>query len=101
MMERLICLGIGYAFGLIQSGYLCCYGRSKGLDIRQYGSGNAGSTNVLRVMGTKAGAIVFLGDYFKAVTAMAVVQLLFGKGASADNSALLALYAGHRRNTGT
>ena len=92
MMERLICLGIGYAFGLIQSGYL--YGRSKGLDIRQYGSGNAGSTNVLRVMGTKAGAIVFLGDYFKAVIAMAAVQLLFGKGASADNSALLALYAG-------
>lgn len=92
MMERLICLGIGYAFGLIQSGYL--YGRSKGLDIRQYGSGNAGSTNVLRVMGTKAGAIVFLGDYFKAVVAMAAVQLIFGKGASADNSALLALYAG-------
>ena len=61
MMERLICLGIGYAFGLIQSGYL--YGRSKGLDIRQYGSGNAGSTNVLRVMGAKAGAVVFLGDF--------------------------------------
>ena len=92
MMERLVCLGIGYAFGLIQSGYL--YGRSKGLDIRQYGSGNAGSTNVLRVMGKKAGAIVFFGDFFKAVFAMALAQLLFGRGDGAVNSSLWALYAG-------
>lgn len=92
MMERLVCLGIGYAFGLIQSGYL--YGRSKGLDIRQYGSGNAGSTNVLRVMGKKAGAIVFFGDFFKAVFAMAIAQLLFGQGEGAANAALWAMYAG-------
>ena len=92
MMERLICLGIGYAFGLIQSGYL--YGRSKGFDIRQYGSGNAGSTNVLRVVGKKAGMVVFLGDSFKALFAMAVAQLLFGRGAGAENSALWAMYAG-------
>lgn len=92
MMERLVCLGIGYAFGLIQSGYL--YGRSKGLDIRQYGSGNAGSTNVLRVMGKKAGAIVFFGDFFKAVFAMAIAQLLFGRGEGAANAALWAMYAG-------
>lgn len=69
-MERLICIVIGYIFGLIQSGYL--YGKVNHMDIRQYGSGNAGSTNVLRVMGKKAGAIVFLGDFFKAVFAMAV-----------------------------
>lgn len=92
MMERLICLGIGYAFGLIQSGYL--YGRSKGLDIRQYGSGNAGSTNVLRVMGAKAEAAVFLGDFFKAVFAMGAAQFLFGHGDGAANSALWAMYAG-------
>lgn len=46
-MERIVCVGIGYVFGLLQSGYL--YGRTKNMDIRQYGSGNAGSTNVLRV----------------------------------------------------
>ena len=51
-MERLICIVIGYIFGLIQSGYL--YGKANHMDIRQYGSGNAGSTNVLRVMGKKA-----------------------------------------------
>ena len=56
-MERIVCVVIGYVFGLLQSGYL--YGRTKNMDIRQYGSGNAGSTNVLRVMGKKAGLIVF------------------------------------------
>ncbi|MFR5733367.1 MAG: glycerol-3-phosphate acyltransferase [Clostridium sp.] len=50
----------GYVFGLFQTGYL--YSRSKHMDIRNYGSGNSGSTNVLRVMGKKAGLIVFLGD---------------------------------------
>lgn len=74
-MERLICVAIGYAFGLIQSGYL--YGRINHIDIRQHGSGNAGSTNVLRVMGTKAGAVVFLGDFFKAVAAICLVRVLF------------------------
>lgn len=38
-MERLICIVIGYIFGLIQSGYL--YGKANHMDIRQYGSGNA------------------------------------------------------------
>lgn len=88
-MERLFCIGIGYLFGLIQSGYL--YGKSKSMDIRKYGSGNAGSTNVLRVLGKKAAAIVFLGDFFKAVIAMCLVRVLFKESASPD---LLALYAG-------
>ena len=88
-MERLLCIGIGYLFGLIQSGYL--YGKSKSMDIRQYGSGNAGSTNVLRVLGKKAAAVVFLGDFFKAVAAMCLVRVLFKANASVD---LLALYAG-------
>ena len=89
-MERLICVAIGYAFGLIQSGYL--YGRINHIDIRQHGSGNAGSTNVLRVMGTKAGAVVFLGDFFKAVAAICLVRVLFASGS--DSVDLLALYAG-------
>ena len=34
-------------------------------DIREHGSGNAGTTNVLRVMGKKFGAIVFILDVIK------------------------------------
>ena len=88
-MERFLCVGIGYLFGLLQSGYL--YGKSRQMDIRQYGSGNAGSTNVLRVMGKKAALIVFLGDFFKAVAAMGLVRVLFAGNGGPD---MLALYAG-------
>lgn len=66
-MERVLCLVMGYVFGLFQTGYL--YSRSKHMDIRNYGSGNSGSTNVLRVMGKKAGLIVFLGDAGKMIAA--------------------------------
>lgn len=89
-MERVICLAIGYLFGLFQSGYI--YGKTKNMDIRQYGSGNAGSTNVLRVLGLKAGATVFLGDFFKAVLALTLVRILFADAAVGKD--LLAMYAG-------
>lgn len=59
-MERLICVAIGYLFGLLQTGYF--YGKIKHIDIRQHGSGNAGTTNALRTLGWKAGVITFLGD---------------------------------------
>ena len=52
-MIRLICVAIGYLFGLFQTSYI--YGRMKGMDIREHGSGNAGATNALRTLGWKAG----------------------------------------------
>ena len=76
-MERIICLGIGYLFGIFQTAYI--YGRIKGIDIREHGSGNAGTTNALRVLGKKAGLIVFLGDVAKTVLAVLLVRLLFGR----------------------
>ena len=63
MIQRLICLVLGYTFGLFQTGYLV--GLLKRRDIRNYGSGNSGTTNALRVFGKKAGVIVFIGDFFK------------------------------------
>ncbi|MCD8082284.1 MAG: glycerol-3-phosphate 1-O-acyltransferase PlsY [Clostridiales bacterium] len=74
-MERILCLGYGYLFGLLQSGYL--YSKSKGMDIRNYGSGNSGSTNVLRVMGKQAAAIVFIGDAGKMILACLLTRYLF------------------------
>ena len=76
-MERIVCLGIGYLFGLFQTAYI--YGRMHGIDIRQHGSGNAGTTNTLRVFGTKAGLIVFAGDVLKCVLAVVISTALFGK----------------------
>ena len=74
-MVRIICVLIGYVFGLFQTAYI--YGRCKGIDIRKEGSGNAGTTNTLRVLGTKAGMIVLFGDIIKTMAAILVVKLLF------------------------
>lgn len=88
---RLIALGISYVFGLFQTGYI--YGKSKGIDIRNEGSGNAGTTNSLRVLGIKAGLITFLGDLFKAIFAVLLVLLLF-RNKYPDAVKILELYAG-------
>lgn len=90
-MERLICVIIGYAFGLLQTGYI--YGRLHHIDIRKQGSGNAGTTNALRTLGFKAGAVTFLGDCFKCVFAVVVVYLIYRK-THGDMIPVLSMYAG-------
>ncbi len=89
-MERLICIIIGYVFGLFQTSYI--YGRLHGIDIRKCGSGNAGTTNMLRTLGTKAGAITLLGDAFKCVIAVLVVRMLFAGTISGYAAAAVDLY---------
>lgn len=90
-MERIICILIGYVFGLFQTGYL--YGKINHIDIRQYGSGNAGTTNALRVLGKKAGVITYLGDALKALFAGLLVRLIF-KDSHAEMMTLLVAYTG-------
>ena len=68
LRDIILCLFIGYVFGCFQTGYI--YGRYHGIDIRNYGSGNAGTTNTLRVLGKKAGYITYLGDALKAIIAI-------------------------------
>ena len=88
-MERIICLVLGYVFGLFQTAYI--YGKAHGIDIRKHGSGNAGTTNTLRVLGTKAGLIVFAGDVLKCILAVVVTRLIFG-ASHPDTIYLLMLY---------
>ena len=91
-MIRLICVAIGYLFGLFQTSYI--YGRIKGMDIREHGSGNAGATNALRTLGWKAGLITFLGDCFKCVFAVLLVRFLFDRFYPNENiSVLVGMYA--------
>lgn len=90
-MERILCLLIGYACGLFQTSYI--YGRLHNIDIRKHGSGNAGTTNALRTLGWKAGAITFLGDCFKCVIAVGFVYIIYG-GSQPDIIRLLFMYAG-------
>lgn len=78
-IKVIICLALGYIFGCFQTGYF--YGKVfKGIDVRNYGSGNAGTTNTLRTLGKPAGYIVFLGDALKAVFAVWIVRYLLFPG---------------------
>ena len=88
-MERLICVAIGYLFGLFQTGYI--YGMVNHVDIRKHGSGNAGTTNALRTLGWKAGVITFIGDCLKCVLAVVLVRFLFIQDLRME---LYAMYAG-------
>ncbi len=90
-MDRLLCILIGYCFGVFQTAFI--YGKLHGIDIREHGSGNAGTTNSLRVLGKKAGIIVLLGDILKCILAVVVSWLLFHNTAK-DYMPLLQLYAG-------
>ena len=92
-MERILCLVIGYLCGLLQTGFI--YGELHGMDIRKYGSGNSGTTNALRVMGKKAGLIVFIGDAFKALIPCTVLRFVLGGNPAYDGQLyLLMLYLG-------
>ncbi|MVM30669.1 glycerol-3-phosphate 1-O-acyltransferase PlsY [Spirosoma sp. HMF4905] len=67
---------VAYLLGSIPSAVW--YGQAFfGLDIREYGSGNAGATNTFRVLGKRAGTIVMLLDVLKGYTAAILSTLLW------------------------
>lgn len=90
-MYRVGALLIGYLLGGVQSAILVS--KLKGIDIREQGSGNAGTTNTIRVLGKKAGALVLIIDILKAVVAIWLAKLIFGSSHH-DASILIALYSG-------
>lgn len=89
-MERVICFLIGYAFGNFPTGYL--YAKLHGVDITKKGSGNVGTTNVLRNLGVKAGVITMLGDFAKTFLPLFLTAWLFRD--KADMRYLLTVYTG-------
>ncbi len=73
-MERVFFIVIGYFFGIIQSAYIV--GRFYKIDMREHGSKNLGTTNALRILGFKAGLIVFVLDVVKAMLGILVTMIL-------------------------
>lgn len=70
-ITRLIIIGLAaYALGNINPAIIL--GKLKGIDIRKEGSGNAGMTNTIRVMGLAAGITVFIVDVLKAFIAVRI-----------------------------
>lgn len=69
---------LSYLVGSIPTAIIVARCR-RGIDIRQHGSGNAGGTNVFRVLGWKAGSFVVLADIAKGLIAtMLVSRLMYG-----------------------
>ncbi len=64
---------LGYIFGSVPSG-LWLVQAFHGIDIRKYGSGNIGTTNVFRTVGKKTAAVVLLCDMLKGVAALALIS---------------------------
>lgn len=68
-------------------------GRKQGIDIKKEGSGNAGTTNALRVLGKKAAVITLFVDVMKGVIAVELGTLIAGQ--EAGYICALAAFAGH------
>jgi glycerol-3-phosphate acyltransferase PlsY len=68
------CIVVGYLLGNISTAYFV--GKLYGIDIRKEGSGNLGSTNALRTLGKKAGAMTFAGDIAKCLIPICIIRLV-------------------------
>ncbi|RCW51461.1 MULTISPECIES: glycerol-3-phosphate 1-O-acyltransferase PlsY [unclassified Halanaerobium] len=79
-MKLVISLLLSYLIGSIPSGFLLTKFVMK-KDVREYGSGNIGATNVARVMGLKAGILVAIFDILKGYIALMVGQYILGSSA--------------------
>ena len=90
LLKIILCLIFGYAFGCFSTGYFV--GKLNKVDIRNYGSGNVGTTNALRTMGAKAGAVTLLGDVLKAVIPILIVRFFIFP--DYEYMQLLTLYTG-------
>lgn len=90
----LLFLIIGYGFGCFSTGYLV--GKMSGHNIQSEGSGNIGTTNALRTMGAKGGALTFAGDLLKAFIPTLAVRFLFcpHMGYSSEMTYLMTMIVG-------
>lgn len=88
----ILVLGVGYLFGCFQTGYFV--GKLNKIDIRDYGSGNSGTTNVLRTLGLSWAFLTFAGDALKGFIWVIIAKYLAVSMATGINAHVLALLAG-------
>ena len=93
-MNSIFAVVIGYLLGSISFSFLI--GKLwAGIDIREHGSGNAGATNTLRVLGVIPGSIVLLLDGLKGVAAVFLAQFITDGNAVTMILAGIAAIVGH------
>ena len=94
MIDYIVWIAIGYLVGSVPFGVIA--GKLlKNVDVREFGSGKTGMTNVLRTVGPKAAAVVLVLDMSKAVATIAVARYLFDVTAGVEAAAGLAALVGH------
>ncbi len=74
MPSLLLVLALSYLLGAVP--FSLVVARVLGVDLRQHGSGNAGATNAMRVLGKGPGLLVFLLDFGKGLAAVTLVARL-------------------------
>ena len=84
---------LSYLLGSIPVGYILSRAL-KGIDIRRYGSGNFGATNVFRVVGPAAGVVVLVLDMFKGVIPVTLVADFLLRNLADYNQILVRLLLG-------
>ena len=87
----IISIVIAYLIGCISPSIMLA--KARGIDIKKEGSGNAGTTNALRVLGKKAGIITLVIDILKGVVAVTLGNLIGGP--TAGMFAAVAVFCGH------
>ena len=93
MLDQIILIAACYLIGAIPVGFLIVR-LTRSVDIRDYGSGNIGMTNVLRTTGLKTGIIVLGLDTFKGVIPVFVSRQLYSDPYM-ETLAAIAVLVGH------
>lgn len=97
-MTWLITLVLAYLIGAIPTAYFVAK-KVAGIDIREHGSGNVGATNVMRVVGKKAGIFTLVCDFLKGLLpVLAVKHLLFPLDPWLHVAVALMLILGHSKS---
>lgn len=85
---------LSYLIGSIPFGYLVAK-LTKGIDIRQHGSGNIGATNVARVLGKIPGVVTLVMDMLKGFIAVTMVPMLLSGGELSKILCVVFVISGH------
>jgi len=97
VLTYLLAALLGYLVGSFPTGYLV--GQAMGnVDVRQYGSGRTGGSNVLRTVGKKAALITVLGDIGKGVLAVLLAGLIWSYDPTATALAGFLSVIGHNHS---
>ena len=94
MVTIILSIIIGYIFGSIPSG-LVFVKMVCGIDIREYGSKNIGTTNVFRTVGGRMASIVLVADIVKGIMAVLLVRYLFESNLHLELLTAIASLLGH------